>query len=249
MTTTKKLPAWPLYLIALPAAVSIWSGWVTLGGLCGFGVVHPLPGIAPGAELNTAITLPVGIEAYAAYAMAAWLRPGAPTTARAFAKRSAIGSLGLGMLGQVAYHLLAAAHATRAPWPLVVLVGSLPVAVVGLGAALAHLLRASDSPSGTPSETVTAAIKEPVTVAAPEPVTASASARSPQQSRRRNGKSRRGGSLDQRKAARAALEAEMVALLDAEPAIGTTALARRLECSVSTAQRLRKEIRVAEPVI
>jgi hypothetical protein len=57
---------WPLFLIAAPAAVAIWSGWVGLGELCGFGVIHPLPGIVPGLQLNTAITLPVGVEAYAA---------------------------------------------------------------------------------------------------------------------------------------------------------------------------------------
>lgn len=44
------------------------------------------------------------------------------------------------MLGQVAYHLLAAAHSTRAPWPVVVLVSCLPVVTFGFGAALTHLL-------------------------------------------------------------------------------------------------------------
>ena len=85
---------WPLFLIAAPAAVAVWSGWVGLGGLCGFGVVHPLPGIAPGFELNTAITLPVGVEAYGAYALGAWLTPGTPDGARRFARRSALGALG-----------------------------------------------------------------------------------------------------------------------------------------------------------
>jgi hypothetical protein len=56
----RPLPRWPLYLIAAPAAVAVWSGWVGLGTLCGFGVVHPLPGIADGFTINTAITLPVG---------------------------------------------------------------------------------------------------------------------------------------------------------------------------------------------
>ena len=28
----------------------MWSGWVGLGGLCGFGIVHPLPGIADCSE-------------------------------------------------------------------------------------------------------------------------------------------------------------------------------------------------------
>jgi hypothetical protein len=131
---------WPLYLIASPAAVAIWSGWVTLGELCGFGLVAPLPGILPGLRLNTAITLPVGIEAYGAYALGAALAARTPERARRFAWRSAAGALALGMLGQVISHLLAAAGADRAPWPVVVLVSCLPVATLGFAAALMHLL-------------------------------------------------------------------------------------------------------------
>src|SRR6266536_4360134 len=120
-------PRWPLFLIASPAAVAVWSGWVGLGGLCGFGVIHPLPGIWDGLKLDTAITLPIGVEAYGSYALGAWLTNGdVPAQAREFAKWSAIGALALGMTGQVIYHLLAAAHAHRAPWPVVVLVSCLP---------------------------------------------------------------------------------------------------------------------------
>ncbi len=138
---------WLLVLIAFPAAVAVWSGWVGLGGLCGFGMIHPLPGIVGGFRLNTAITLPVGVEAYGAYALGAWLAPGAvAATARVFARRSAVGALALGMAGQVIYHLLAAAHATRAPWPVVVLVSCMPVVTLGFGAALTHLLRATVPP-------------------------------------------------------------------------------------------------------
>ena len=133
---------WPLIFIAAPAAVAVWSGWVGLGGLCGFGLVQPFPGIVSW-HLDTAITLPVGVEAYGAYALGAWLTPGTPERARAFARRSAIGALALGMLGQVVYHLLSAAHADRAPWPVVVLVSCLPVVTLGFGAALTHLLRSS----------------------------------------------------------------------------------------------------------
>jgi hypothetical protein len=140
---------WPLFLIAAPAAVAVWSGWVGLGGLCGFGVVHPLPGIAPGFQLNTAITLPVGVEAYGAYGLGAWLHPGLPESARKFAKFSAIGALLVGMVGQVAFHLLSAADATKAPWPVVVGVSCLPVVVLGLGAGLAHLLRSEGVPAQT----------------------------------------------------------------------------------------------------
>jgi hypothetical protein len=135
---------WPLFLIAAPAAVAVWSGWVGLGALCGFGPVNLLPGFGAGFHINTAITLPVGVEAYGAYALGIWLAAvNAPPRARRFARRSAIGALGLGMLGQIAYHLLAAAGRTRAPWPVVVLVSCIPVVVLGFGAALTHLMRAA----------------------------------------------------------------------------------------------------------
>ncbi len=153
MTATRHVPRWPLFLIAAPAAVAIWSGWVGLGAMCGFGLVEPLPGIVAW-HLNTAITLPVGIEAYGAYALGAWLTPAAvPARAQTFARRSAIGALVLGMTGQVIFHLLAAAHAHRAPWPVVVLVACLPVVTLGFGAALTHLLRApGEHPESAPGE-------------------------------------------------------------------------------------------------
>jgi hypothetical protein len=145
--TARPVRRWPLVLIAAPAAVAVWSGWVGLGTLCGFGIVHPLPGIASGFELNTAITLPIGVEAYGAYAMGAWLTPGTPPAVRRFARRSALGALGLGMAGQVIYHLLTAARAAAAPWPVVMLVSCLPVLTLGFGGALTHLLRTGH---GTP---------------------------------------------------------------------------------------------------
>jgi hypothetical protein len=133
------LPRWPLYLIGSPAAVAVWTGWVGLGEMCGFGVIHPLPGIADAIHLNTAITLPIGVEAYGAYALGAWLTPGTPSKA---------------------------AHATRAPWPVVMLVSCIPVVTLGFGAALTHLLRAAPVPVQA-SEPVPAAL--PVQPAPPGP--------------------------------------------------------------------------------
>jgi hypothetical protein len=70
----------------------VWSGWVGIAQRTGFGLVSPLPGIWPSLHLDTAVTLPVGVEAYAAYALRAWLARdgwiGART--RGFAKWSAI---------------------------------------------------------------------------------------------------------------------------------------------------------------
>jgi hypothetical protein len=51
----------------------VWSGWVGIAQKTGFGLVSPLPGIWPALHLDTTITLPVGVEAYAAYALRAWL--------------------------------------------------------------------------------------------------------------------------------------------------------------------------------
>ena len=169
-TDVSSVKRWPLVLIASPAAVAIWSGWVGLGQLCGFGPIHPLPGIADGLVINTAITLPVGVEAYGAYALRAWLTSGTPERAQRFAKASALGALALGMCGQVIYHLLAAAHATRAPWPVVMLISCVPVVTLGFGAALTHLLR---GPVAAPEATAeaTPADAPEVATAAPGAVT------------------------------------------------------------------------------
>jgi hypothetical protein len=102
--------SWPLLLLALPAAVATWSGWVGIGRMTGFGLVRPLPGIWDSVQVSTAVTLPVGVEAYAAFAVRAWLSasPALSARTRRFACWSAIGSLGLGMAAQV--------HAVCAPW-------------------------------------------------------------------------------------------------------------------------------------
>jgi hypothetical protein len=62
------------------------------------------------------------------------------------------------MAGQVAYHLMAQAGMARAQWAITTIVSCLPVLVLGMGTALAHLLRADaaaadalDSEAGKPS--------------------------------------------------------------------------------------------------
>jgi hypothetical protein len=168
---------WPLILIAAPAAVAIWSGWVGLGAMCGFGLVQPFPGIASW-HLDTAITLPVGVEAYGAYALGVWISPrGVPETARAFARGSAVGALMTGAAGQVIFHLLAAAHAQRAPWPVTVLVSCLPVIVLGFGAGLTHLLRADGTGQEPAPEAAPETVPElPVHVVATDAETAARAA-------------------------------------------------------------------------
>ena len=228
---------WPLVLIAAPAAVAVWSGWVGLGALCGFGIVHPLPGIASGFELNTAITLPIGVEAYGAYALGAWLTPGMTTAVRRFARRSALGALGLGMAGQVIYHLLDAAHATRAPWPVVVLVSCMPVLTLGFGAALTHLLRSAQpvpdtaviipdcvAPDASPA--IVADVSPAITADAAAVTTQDASAAMP---RTRQRSPRRTGRADTATA--------VARLRDHHPDMTTADMARRLGVSARTVRR------------
>jgi hypothetical protein len=54
------------------------------------------------------------------------------------------------MSGQIAYHLMAQAQVAQAPWPITTLVSRLPVLVLGMGTALAHMLRADASTGNGP---------------------------------------------------------------------------------------------------
>jgi hypothetical protein len=129
-----------LLLLALPAFVAVWGGWVGLGGLAGFGPVELLPGIFDHLRVNLAVTLPAGMECYAVIGLRVWLstRTGSDRTRR-FAAWSTCTALGVGCLGQVVYHVLAR-PTTGAPMVVTVFVACLPVAVLGLGAALFHLV-------------------------------------------------------------------------------------------------------------
>jgi hypothetical protein len=139
----KTVRSWPLLVLAVPAAAEVWSGWVGIAQKTGFGNVPLLPGIWSSVHLDTAVTLPVGVECYAAYALRAWLATGGAISdrTRRFARRSAVFSFALGMAGQVAFHLMDQDQITRAPWGITTLVSCLPVLVLGMGTALAHMLR------------------------------------------------------------------------------------------------------------
>ncbi len=227
--------SWPLLLLAAPAFVAIWSGWVGLGDLTGFGVVHPLPGIADGFTLNTAITLPIGVETYAAYALKVWLSVGVPARARTFARWSALGSLVLGAAGQVAYHLMSATGVTQAPWQITAAVACLPVAVLGMGAALAHLVHTTD-PDASRVVEVTAAVVEPaagvVETTQPEstPAARSSSTAPVLRSSRSRGSSSPSGSSSDTGTRVARLRAQ-------HPDLSTAEIARRLGVTDRTVRR------------
>ena len=62
---TRTVRSWPLLVLAASPAAGVWTGWVGIAQKTGFGLVSPLPGILPSLHLDTSITLPVGVEAYA----------------------------------------------------------------------------------------------------------------------------------------------------------------------------------------
>lgn len=241
---------WPLLIIAAPAAVAIWSGWVGLGEMCGFGPIHPLPGIADSFTINTAITLPIGVEAYGAYALAVWLgaKKIGPKTRR-WARVSAVGALALGCLGQVAFHLLSAAAVVQAPWPVVTAVSCLPVVSLALAAALAHMIRADvrgdaagdldgeesppevtvpDAPEVTP-ETSVQVTPAPVSGQAPgrfpDPVSGHPEVTGPAAPQVR---SRRKVQVRPARISDADLKEEIRPLLEADPAVSVSAAAKQL---------------------
>lgn len=155
----RPFPIWPVYGLILPAFVAIWSGWVGLGQMTGFGPVTLFPGIS-GVQLNTAITLPIGMETYAAFALGAWLSGRVPAQAQRFAKRSVWCSLAIGAVGQIIYHLMAAAGWHSAPWPVTMAVACIPVAVLGMGATLAHLIRQGEPEEWNVDQLVTGTLPE-----------------------------------------------------------------------------------------
>src|SRR6185437_8675565 len=107
---SKRNHPWFLFVIAVPAAVEVWACWVGLGSLCGFPVIG-----RNGHGVPTNWTLAVGLEAYGAYALKVWLGSAPGPRSRKFAQWSSLGAFTLSLIGQVSYHLMLAAHMTRAP--------------------------------------------------------------------------------------------------------------------------------------
>jgi hypothetical protein len=84
--------------------------------------------------------LPVTIDAYAMTSARVWLAGTLGSSqARSFARANAIGAIATSIVGNAGYHLVAAGLVAIS-WPIVVLVGAVPAAVLGLTAHL-HALR------------------------------------------------------------------------------------------------------------
>jgi hypothetical protein len=98
---------------------------------------------AAGWQPLMAPLLPLCVDAYAMSATRVWLANGPSTTqARRFARWNAFGAIGLSLIGNATYHAIAAGLRT-VTWVVVVVVGAVPPAVLGLVSHLAALRKQS----------------------------------------------------------------------------------------------------------
>ncbi|MET8151798.1 DUF2637 domain-containing protein [Actinoplanes sp. NPDC049668] len=107
--------------------------------------------------------LPITIDAYAMTSARVWLAGtlGSNRT-RAFARANAIGAIATSIVGNAGYHLVATGIMSIS-WPIVVLVGAVPAAVLGLTAHLHALTTiAPTEPAPTPAATVRPAVRPQV---------------------------------------------------------------------------------------
>lgn len=103
--------------------------------------------LAAGWPDRLAWLLPLTIDAYAMTSARVWLA--GTTPARRFARANAIGAILTSIAGNAAYHLNRAGL-LAVSWPVVVLVGAVPAAVLGLIAHLHALRTVKDAPKAEP---------------------------------------------------------------------------------------------------
>ena len=131
--------------MARPATAGQRDWWVIVGmtvaaisaAVASFAGLRGLAEVA-GWPDQLAWLLPVTIDAYAMTSARVWLA-GMSGRATGFARANAIGAIATSIVGNAGYHLVAAGLVAIS-WPIIVLVGAVPAAVLGLTAHL-HALR------------------------------------------------------------------------------------------------------------
>ena len=130
MKTTQHRDGWVMVGMAIAAASAAVASFTGLRGLA----------LVAGWPDRLAWLLPVTIDAYAMTSARVWLSGTTHTRrGRRFAQANAIGAILASIVGNAAYHAISV-HLLTVSWPIVVLVGAVPAAVLGLTAHL-HALR------------------------------------------------------------------------------------------------------------
>jgi hypothetical protein len=130
-----------------------FSALAGLAELAGVTAGLPLPA---GGRFRLAWLLPIAVDAYAVTATRVWLRTAGTSRTRGYARRNAVGAIGLSVAGNAAYHALAAAGVTslaevRAGWAVVVAVSAVPPVLLGLVGHLHALVSDDHRPAAPPA--------------------------------------------------------------------------------------------------
>jgi len=123
---------WVIVGMAIAAASAATASFTGLRGLA----------LVAGWPERLAWLLPITIDAYAMTSARVWLAKAGGHRARRFAQSNAIGAITASIVGNAAYHMISVGLLSVS-WPIVVLVGAVPAAVLGLTAHL-HALRTLD---------------------------------------------------------------------------------------------------------
>jgi hypothetical protein len=105
-----------------------------------------LRGLAQDAGWAPALAwlLPITVDAHATTSARVWLSASTSIRARGFARANALGAITASIAGNAVFHALGAGLMT-VTWPIIVAVGAVPAAVLGLTAHL-HALRTTNPP-------------------------------------------------------------------------------------------------------
>jgi hypothetical protein len=131
-TTARERDGWVIVGMAVAAASAATASFTGLRGLA----------LVAGWPERLAWLLPITIDAYAMTSARVWLAKAGGRRARRFAQSNANGAITASIVGNAAYHMISVGLLSVS-WPIVVLVGAVPAAVLGLTAHL-HALRTVD---------------------------------------------------------------------------------------------------------
>lgn len=129
------------WVVAGMAVAAASAALASFSGLRGLALIAGWPD-------RLAWLLPLTIDAHAMTSARVWLAASTRSTpARRFARANALGAIASSIAGNAAYHAVGAGL-LMVSWPIVVLVGAVPAAVLGLTAHL-HALRSRAQPDSS----------------------------------------------------------------------------------------------------
>lgn len=124
------------WTVGLGAAILSWAAWTGLAQRCGWTETLHLGSKDSGLTLRLAWLTAIIVDIYALRAFRVWQRsaPWVSDATRYYAKWSTFVAIGVGVAGNVAYHMMILNNVAQAPWWIVIPVSALaPMALGAVG--------------------------------------------------------------------------------------------------------------------